>query len=218
MTNRAKLVAAMLTAATVASQGLAQDFGGAFYGGSIGLGTGTYLPGTPENDLTAAEIDVEGIMVGARIGGNVQNGRTLYGVDAEISTGIDGSNPVGTNGSGWDCATGPCNITINAIGTLRARAGYLIDSRTVIYGAGGVAIAAVEGGIENSPQQGSSITGGGTFAVGIERFMSPVTMLFAEAAVIDLGTLTFGTDDSETYDYTADGDILSLRVGLNVKF
>ena len=157
-------------------------------------------------------------MVGARIGGNVQNGRTLYGVDAEISTGIDGSNPVGTNGSGWDCATGPCNITINAIGTLRARAGYLIDSRTVIYGAGGVAIAAVEGGIENSPQQGSSIAGGGTFAIGIERFMSPVTMLFAEAAVIDLGTLTFGTDDSETYDYTADGDILSLRVGLNVKF
>lgn len=210
--------AAAACALTLATQAQAQDFNGATYGASVGFGSGTYTQGTPENDLYAADIDVEGVMVGARVGYSVQNGRAVFGVDAEIGTGLEGSNPTDTDGDGWNCTTGPCNISIGPMGTLRARAGVLIDPLTQVYGAAGLAIAAVEGGIANSAQQGSSTASGITYAVGVERFTSPVTSLFGELAVIDLGTLTFGVDDAEEYDYTATGEVISLRVGLNVKF
>lgn len=216
--------AAALAIIATAGAAQAQDWSGAYYGGSLGFGSGSYTQGVEVLDVIAAEVDVSGLIYGLHAGVNLQSGPMVFGIDAGLSSGVSGSVEIGTVSPGAVCRTGECFVDINAIGTLRGRIGYVTDIRTVVYGAAGLAIASVEGGIRNSAQEGSSTASGMTYAIGAERITSPFSTIFAAIGYYDLGTLTFGTNEELTSDeisiedFTASGDFITITAGINYKF
>ena len=227
MANCLKETCILAVATLLASSAptLAQDWSGAFYGGSLGYGTGSYTQGIEARDLVGVDVEVSGLIYGAHAGFRMQSGALVFGIDAGLSSGPDGATGEGADGPNIDCNTGDCLININALGTLRARVGVVTDIRTVVYGAAGLAVATVDGGIANSFQEGSSTATGVTYALGVERITSPFSTIFAEIGYYDLGTLTFGTDENfgqtpppTLSDFTAEGDFLTLTIGVNYAF
>ena len=219
----ASAIAFMLSTVSAA----AQDWSGAYYGGILGYGTGSYDQGVPAFDEDGPTVDVGGLLYGVHAGINFQSGNLVYGVDAGFSTGPDGSTPSAlgeVDGPTWQCVSGDCYVAINYVGTLRGRVGLVTDIRTVIYGAAGLAVADVDGGIGNSIQEGSSTASGVTYAIGAERITSPYSTVFAEVGYYDLGTLAFGTNEgtdpppATVENYSADGSFIAITAGVNFKF
>lgn len=215
---------ALLGTATAAS---AQSWDGAYYGASVGLGAGEYALGVPELDEAGEAVEVTGFLYGIHGGVHFQQGNMVFGGDAAILLGPEGETSAGAldpDGVRWQCVSGDCNVAIETLTTLRAKVGIVTDIRTLVYGAGGLAIATVDGGIRNSPQQGQSTASGLTYAIGVERITSPFSTVFAEAGYYDLGELTFGTNEggseppATVADFTGTGDFYSIRVGVNYKF
>ena len=202
----------------------AQDWSGAYYGGGLGFGAGTFEQGVVALDQVGASVDVSGLIYGGHVGINYQSGALVFGVDAGLSNGPTGATEQGTVGPDYSCISGECFVDINMLGTLRGRVGYVTDIRTMVYGAAGFAIADVEGGIRNSGQEGGSTASGVTYAVGVERITSPFSTVFAEVGYYDLGTLAFGTNEDinpppvTVDDFTGVGDFVTIRAGINFKF
>ncbi|WP_298558009.1 outer membrane beta-barrel protein [uncultured Aliiroseovarius sp.] len=198
---------------------VATDWSGSYGGLSLGYGSGMYDQGVSALNQDGPNIDVNGAMIGAHYGRNYQNGNTVYGFDIGVSTGVDGTAPVGTWGDMWGCGTGECNIDIEGLVTLRGRYGELTnDGKTLFYGTAGLAAARYVGGIYNSSQQGVTETNiGFTAGIGIEHMLQSNMSIFGEANYVDLGTLDFGTNGgSERYD--GEGAFFTARVGVNYHF
>ena len=215
---------ALLGCATAAS---AQNWNGSYYGASVGLGSGDYALGVPSLDEDGETVAVTGLLYGIHGGVHFQQGSMVFGGDAAIFLGPEGTTSAAAldpDGARWQCVSGACNVAIDTLTTLRAKVGIITDIRTLVYGAGGLAIATVDGGIRNSQQQGQSTATGLTYAIGVERITSPFSTIFAEAGYYDLGELTFGTNagDDEppptVADFTGTGDFYAIRVGVNYKF
>ena len=221
-TSRATITACLLALSSTAA--LAQDWSGAYYGGALGFGTGSYDQGIEALNETGETVDISGLVYGVHAGVNFQNGPFVFGADAALSNGPTGAADTISSSTDYTCRTGDCYVDINAIGTLRGRLGITTDIRTLVYAAGGLAVANVDGGIRNSAQDGSSIVSGVTYAVGAERITSPFSTVFAEIGYYDLGTLTFGTNsDADPApavidDFTATGDFVTIRAGISFKF
>ena len=211
------LASAVLTlAATSAS---AQDWNGMFYGGAISFGSGSYDQGVSSVNEIGPTVDIEKLMIGIRGGYNVQTGTTVYGFDADLSTGPDGIVPSGTSTApDWNCVSGDCNVSIDALLTLRGRYGVLTDPKTLVYGAAGLAVGKIDGGIFDSVQQGSSTAVGYTLGLGVEHKTSTKASVFGELNYVDLGTLDFGEGSSPAEVYDAKGDFLTLKIGMNFRF
>ena len=213
---KAAMVSAMALATTPA---LGQDWSGTYYGGSLGFGSGNYLQGVEALDEVGQSVEVNGLVYGAHIGFAAQAGWLVYGADAGISTGPSGATGTLVPDANWICESGDCYVNIDYIGTLRGRVGVVTDIRTVVYGAAGLAIAGVDGGIQGSAQAGTSTASGLTYSLGVERITSPFSTVFAEIGYYDLGTLTLGVDNSDPLeDFTAEGDFLTVTAGINFKF
>jgi len=195
----------------------AQDWSGQWTGVSLGYGSGTYQQGVSALNELGAEVDVKGAMFGLSYAWNRQSGPTVYGFDAALISGIDGITAQGTLGPQWNCASGDCNVSIDTLLTLRGRFGWLASPEMLVYAAGGMAAGRVTGGILDSTQQGESTAIGYTLGVGIEQMIADGVTMFGEANYVDLGTLTFGTNDL-TEDYDGIGDFSTVKLGLNFKF
>jgi len=197
----------------------AQDWSGGYWGATLGYGAGSYEQG----DLTLGEfgptVDVDGAFLGLRYGRNWQAGTAVWGFDADISSGIDGITPLDTLGPIYACFTGDCNVSINALLTLRGRYGVLINPQTLVYGAAGIAAGKIKGGIFNSSFQGSSTAVGYTLAAGAERTVSDKMSVFAELNHVDLGVLEFGRSSAlPSVDYDGEGSFSTVKVGVNIRF
>lgn len=196
----------------------AQDWDGAYFGASLGYGKGSYDQGISAKNRVGPTVDVKGAMFGLRAGYNVHNGTTVYGFDADLSTGPDGTRPIGTVAPDWDCLTGECNVSIDALLTVRGRYGVLTDPATLVYGAAGLAVGKIDGGIFNSPQQGSSTAVGYTLGLGVEHKTSARASIFGEINYVDLGTLDFGRGSVVADRYDGKGDFMTIKIGMNFRF
>jgi len=215
--KRTKITILAITAALMAGPSGAQDWSGNWYGVTVGYGSGTYDLGVSRLNEAGPPVDVDGASIGLRYVRNVQKNNTVLGLDAELSTGPDGASPINSLGPDWGCFTGECNVSIKRLATLRGRYGMLVDPGTLAYGAVGVAIGRVEGGILNSEQQGASTAVGYTIGVGLERMLKENVSLLSEANFTDLGTLGFGSNGaSETFD--GKGDFTTIKLGVNFRF
>lgn len=210
-------VAASAIGLMAAMPSAAQDWTGGWTGVSLGVGAGTYQQGVSEFGEVGVDVDVEGLMIGVQYGRNYQRGNTVFGFDLALTSGIDGITAQGTQGPFWSCNSGDCNVSIDALFTLRGRFGVLINPQTLAYGAGGFAVGQVVGGILNSPQQGTTNTATGyTLGLGVERMIAENITMFGEANYVDLGTLDFGTGSGATFD--GEGDFATIKMGLNFRF
>jgi outer membrane immunogenic protein len=214
-----KVIMIGLTALTLgASQAGAQDWSGNWGGVALGYGSGTYDQGDSAAGEIGPSVDVNGVIASLQFVRNFQQGNAVYGFDVGVSTGPSGTRAVGTDGPDWSCNTGECNVEINSLITMRGRYGLLINPETLAYGAGGLAVGNVEGGIYNSAQQGSSTAIGYTIGAGLERMFGENRTFFGEVNYVDLGTLDFGTAASPANTYDGDGDFVTVKIGVNFRF
>lgn len=199
-------------------QAAAQDWSGNWGGVALGYGSGTYDQGDSAAGEIGPSVDVDGVIAGLQFVRNFQQGNTVYGFDVGVSTGPSGVTAQGTLGADWSCFTGECNVDINSLITLRGRYGVLINPETLAYGAGGLAVGNVEGGIYDSEQQGSSTAVGYTIGAGLERMFGENRTFFGEVNYVDLGTLDFGTAGTPAETYDGVGDFMTVKIGANFRF
>jgi outer membrane immunogenic protein len=136
-----------------------------------------------------------GIVGGGQIGYNWQNGRIVYGVEADISF-----TDIGTSiDLGWASA----DASLDWIATLRGRLGYLIDPRLMVYGTAGIgwAHASWDVRVLSLHESGSETNSGFVIGLGGEYKIN-------ETMTTRIEYLT-GAEDI--------GDFGIIRAGLNFK-
>jgi outer membrane immunogenic protein len=207
---------------------------GLYVGGTLGYGLGsseTYFnncnPGKPcgafpDGDHPWTSNDPSGALAGLTLGYNYRlNEKWLAGIEADISV----ADIKGKDGMYWG-DNHKWNTGWNSLVTLRGRAGWEYDPRTLIYGTAGVAAVNSQEynvGDQTAPttDQSSDNTGwkwGWVAGAGVER-------AFSDRWTGKIEYLHVGLADNEghglknqgksTYTYVNDLDI--VRVGVNYK-
>jgi outer membrane immunogenic protein len=146
----------------------------------------------------------DGAVVGGQIGYNIQAGRFVYGVEADISSsGIDGGN---------NC----CGHTVNWLASVRGRLGLTAyDNRTLFYATAGAAWADIE---YSSLGNFSDTHFGWVVGGGVERAFTPnvtgrIEYLYYAFDSVDApaGAVAPGTANLEP-------TLQTVRFGFNYKF
>jgi outer membrane immunogenic protein len=144
----------------------------------------------------------EGALAGGQIGYNIQVGKVVYGVEADMSGSfIDGGN---------SC----CGHTVNWLASARGRLGFAgYDSRMLFYATAGAAWADIEYSGSVTETHFGWVAGGG-----VERAFTPnltgrIEYLYYGFDSVDAapGTVAPGTADLEP-------SVQTVRLGLNFKF
>lgn len=121
-----------------------------------------------------------GPLTGGQLGYNWQHGAGLFGLEADASfADMDGTNTCFAYSG--DFVSSNCRARIDVLGTLAARIGWILpfDSRTLVYGKGGLAWA--HGDLNAKPNGGLGLAGTGhgftewgwTVGAGVERVIAP---------------------------------------------
>lgn len=175
---------------------------GLYLGGALGYGMGTA-------DVTGGsgmfDLDTDGTVATLFAGYNWQAGSAVFGLEADIGTGwID-------DASGF----GPALVSqeLNMLGSLRARAGFLVSPAFLVYGTAGFAFADFDfhaNGITKSETLLGYQVGGGT-----ELMISPNWTLRMEYIYTGLGEETVNHGGIVN---TYDPDFHTVRAGLSFKF
>ncbi len=206
---------------------------------------------TPPVNVNPMSERIDGIIGGGQIGYNWQvDPKWVLGLEADIQ----GSGERGTGSfndpysSGVDCdifcssVFGTEKVSIDWFGTLRARAGYLINPTTLLYGTGGLAFGGInatgtitDGCFTGAPHacapgswgfSKSTTNAGWTAGGGVEGVVSnsPAWTWKVEYLYLDLGSVS-GTGFEASADfgplpYTWSSKVTDniLRVGLNYHF
>jgi outer membrane immunogenic protein len=163
------------------------------------------------NEDVIPGFQTQGGFVGAQAGYNLQRGRAVIGVEADIQgTGI---------AAGFTNAAGEVEAVqqVDYFGTLRGRLGYTFD-RTLVYATGGLAFGEVKnslpGLVSKTDTQTGYVLGGG-----IEYKFAPAWSFKAEYQYINLGseTLTGALLNNEVHlpNKNVDTNLNTVRVGFN---
>jgi len=224
MSNRLKTAAAsalMVCSCLAASQGGARaaDLGGdpnpypaprleierwtGFYlGGALGYGFGT---GRASGDIDDFSFDQSGLLGNIYAGFNWQYGRAVFGVEADIGTGDFGTDSNGLGG---------LQTSLNAMGSLRGRYGFLVTPALLIYGTAGFAWADMEFQVAGDSGRSETFFGY-QYGVGAEFAVSERVALRLEYIFTDL--------DSERVIHSGgtniyEPDFNTVRAGISFKF
>lgn len=202
----------------------------------------------PAGFAAAGTANIDGFVGGGQIGYNLQSGSFVWGLETDIQW-------TGQKGGTQFCLTAGCplgSFVANAdyhlrwFGTLRARAGLLIDPRVLLYVTGGLAYGEIQAdysagilGLPLGTASTSSVKAGWTIGGGIEGALSNNWTVKAEYLYMDLGTLASGTLGgtgttitpnlpSQGFTTVVDNTVLAnanarlrdniFRVGLNYRF
>jgi outer membrane immunogenic protein len=179
------------------------------------------------------DLSDDGFMFGGQVGGNVQFGAFVAGLEADISyvdLGRTRAFTGGGPGTGFSLRTTTISSDMEFFGTVRGRVGLAFD-RFMIYGTGGLAYAGIDNQatlVSNIVPAGFADLTGGTddvrlgYAVGVgaEYAFTNNLTLGVEYLYYDLGreNVTFSNAAGNTLTYRVDhtGDIIRGR--LNFKF
>lgn len=190
---------------------------GLYWGLSLGYGFGdsehTYdrnaNHGTATNEL-------DGGLASVTVGYNYTLGNGfLVGVEGDLGLmHLSADDKVIFDGHIWKAEYGPF------WGTLRARAGWLWNGKTLVYATGGLAIAEIdEVGIGDAAGQtatNQSVRSGWVLGAGAEHAFSPGMSAKIEYLHMDFGTYDGLSENQETYSF--DNTVDLIRAGLNFKY
>jgi outer membrane immunogenic protein len=201
------------------------NWGGLYAGLNYGGGAGR----ASQSDILfdRGQYDVSGGLIGGTIGYNLQHGRLVYGVEADL----DYSSIKGAT-SGNPAVFGPCGLAtiincetkLNWLGTTRARVGVAVD-RLLPYVTAGAAFGKLTSS-EGAPPaglfgSGTSTRFGWTAGAGVEARLDDRWSAKLEYLYVDLGNregfveqLGGGLTLSENVSFRTH----ILRSGLNYKF
>lgn len=155
---------------------------------------------------SGASFDGDGIVGGVFGGYNWQNGRIVYGVEADIGAS-------GVEASGFDRAAGlPLDTETNVFGSLRGRVGVAADPFMVFATAG----AAVSDQTLNlGPAEASNTHIGYTVGAGVEAKITETIDTRLEYRYSDYGSKTY---DFGTTSISSGFDEHSIRAGIGLRF
>jgi outer membrane immunogenic protein len=194
------------------------DWSGVYIGGHVGWGWGHVLyTDDPDDDLPSDIEDwtVEGWLVGAQIGANVQMDALVFGVVGDLAW---------TNITGDSVEVGVDTLTtdIHWLGTVRGKLGFAADM-FMVYGTAGVAFAGVEHTLtedwmDPNPTFTDSATQFGWVAgVGAEVKVAENVSIFGELLYHDFGDADFDWDE-EDEAATLGLNVTTAKIGVNFHF
>jgi outer membrane immunogenic protein len=188
---------------------------GFYVGATAGYGWGSYNQYSPTS--SGPVVNPKDFIAGGTVGYNWQTANWVLGLEADFSSGIKGSDSVGTTGIGVICGSGVCDVNVTYFGTARARAGIAVN-QWLLFGTAGLAYGRYSGGIQNSPQEGSSTKTGWTAGGGVEyAFYSKWSAKF-EYLYVNLADAVFGAGALPGSTYNASGHFNVVRLGVNYHF
>jgi outer membrane immunogenic protein len=182
------------------------------------------------------DLEAEGRFAGLHVGFNRQAGNLVFGLEADIQTGIDGASKTSFDPPAIFDFNYRASLDVEWFGTLRGRLGYAWD-RTLIYVTGGLAFGEVSntaqylitepccpGGVANLRTRGTET--GYVLGGGFEHVINPSWSLKFEYQYVSLGDgmvegpLFFvnGNPSGEGVKANFDADFHTVRVGLNYHF
>lgn len=199
------------------SPAIAPIWQGVYWGLSVGYGWGDSEHFYQRNDNHGtASNELTGGLASVTVGYNhfVGNGVVL-GIEGDIGLmDLSASDKVIFDGHVWKSEFGPF------WGTLRARAGWLWNGKTLVYATGGLAIAEIdEVGIGDAAGQtatNQSVRSGWVLGAGVEHAFSPGMSAKIEYLHMDFGTYDGLSENQETYSF--DNTVDLIRAGLNFKY
>jgi outer membrane immunogenic protein len=201
-----------------------------FYIGVEGGGAWARATQTDNLPFSSGTYNPNGGLIGGTVGYNMQLNQFVLGIEGDGSwTWIKGSTR-GTDPASGNCGGVPshCESNLQALGTLRARAG-LTWNNVLLYATGGLAVGSLHGnegdiGIPGNGAFGSgtATVAGWTIGAGVEMMLWSNWSAKAEYLHVDLGNHGIFTDTlpgaggqrTESIRYTAE----VFRVGLNYRF
>lgn len=170
------------------------------------------------------------ILGGAQIGYNFQNGQFVFGLEADFS-GTDLSSDTGALLDFPGFQVGTFTSEVDWFGTVRARAGVLLDDSFLFYGTGGLAYGHVSNSIGFAifcpsrfciagSESGSEVRVGYTVGAGVEAHVNDSVKVKLEYLYVDLGSGEFFSERIGRTNVSASSDIdfHVARVGLNIDF
>lgn len=177
-----------------------------------GFRDGDSYPTSPSNG---------GGLAGVTLGFNFQNGSLVYGIEADFGVArsslkkfVDTDNFV--------------RNSLNSFGTLRARIGFALQPRTIVYATGGLAVGHVQSAYHvdfDSDYCRSGFSGmkaGWTVGAGIEHAFRDNITLKVEGLYYDLGKKAGNLHPTPTFEEDCRASFKNTgfvgRVGLNFKF
>ncbi len=210
---------------------------GFYFGGNVGFATlndtvSHYSAGsgcwwTPCSAIQGLHDSGTGLVAGGQLGYNFQSGHTVFGVEADLDwAGVD-TTPFNKypQGGGYFDYTQKTNL--DAIGTLRARAGFTMN-RLLVYGTGGLAFGQVHNYVNDNNDPGhweaTQWRTGWTAGGGLEYALANHWTLKGEVLYYDLGTTTLNFKaplvpyGGGTYPAKFSNDGIMARFGANYLF
>jgi outer membrane immunogenic protein len=206
-----------LAADTLEQQSVAHDWSGLYIGAHIGYGavdTGGEFDRDVLVNNNLNDFDARGVLGGAQLGWNWQIDSFVFGLEGDIST-------VHWDSSAQDIVftPGEVTLTIDYLATVRARAGWAMDS-SLLYFTGGVAF--LEGEFADTEQGGNADVSavGGAVGGGVEWQMSQNLSVRAEGLYLffDDSTNLSGLPTGAATDSLEIEDGFVFRLGANLRF
>lgn len=171
----------------------------------------------PRANLIPADgrYDVSGGLVGGTLGYNWQRGSWVYGVEGDLAWAALG----GRSDVCGPPTPHPCGTSLNAFGTFRGRAGYVVGAQRdwLLYATGGLAIGDIRGWDALTPASGHDWRAGWTAGLGVETRFAPhwtakLEYLYADFGKGQVFNVTPGVPES--VGLTAN----IIRAGVNYSF
>lgn len=176
---------------------------GFYLGATAGYGFGQ---GRADGDNGRFGFDQSGALGTVFAGYNWQMGRAVLGVEADIGTGNLKSSTSGTSGV--------LNTDLNAMGSIRGRAGVLVSPALLLYGTAGIGWASYDIGLAGFPSETKTYTGLQVGA-GLEYMISRNLTLRTEYIYSDYGREVL-SNTSGANGYKPDSH--AIRAGVAIKF
>jgi outer membrane immunogenic protein len=190
---------------------------GLYLGASIGYGWGTSVHEYNRNDNHgSATQELSGGLASLTLGYNfLLSPSFLAGIEADLGImDLSAADKVIFDGHVWKSSFGPM------WGTMRARAGFLMGPRTLVYGTGGLAFMDVDeigyGDAAGQTAWNRKFRTGWTIGAGLEHAISAQMTAKIEYLYMDFGRLEGLSENRETYAFENSASL--LRVGVNWRF
>lgn len=222
------------------------DWTGGYIGLNIGGGFGEFehpfslvTTAAPPTSVLDGSLDITagGFLGGAQAGFNWQSGQVIYGLETDFQgSTVKAEDSIDLTVLPGDpnqtTLTGEAGTKVEWFGTLRARLGYAVTERFMIYGTGGLAYGKVKSYIQGDAV-GPLLTGtinesksktktGWTIGAGGEYAFTDNWTIKSEYLYTDLGKITLYDDDLAGVGLhgTLKNDVAfhTFRIGFNYKF
>ena len=188
------------------------DWTGFYAGLLVGYG-----PGQAHSDFsgTTTDTDLTGAIAGLTLGANAQMDQFVLGIEGDVAwSGITGSTTC-------PMPIYECGGDISWSGSLRARAGYALDS-ALIYGTAGIAFADSTATIDPIPPglsgEHQDFMVGWTVGAGVEMALSGPVSAKLEYAYSDYGSTNVPAGTIASIPGTIDVYTHAVKFGLNYRF